>query len=109
MEQNRIKMLKEMLSLYKCKNLSIDILEKIISDKEKNELFWSPDWTKELGKNIINICEEEFKKSFTADIYLDCCMNFIKSIDLFGKYIDEFINFKLNGQRIPYDCDFLIK
>ena len=107
MEQNRIKMLKEISLLYKCKNLNIDILENIYSDKEKNEFFCNPNWTEELGKNIINICEEEYKKLFIIDKYLDYCINFTKSIDLFGKYIDEFLNFKLNGKRIPYDCELI--
>ena len=107
MEQNRIKMLREISLLYKCKNLNIDILENIYSDKEKNEFFCNPNWTEELGKNIINICEEEYKKLFITDKYLDYCINFSKSIDLFGKYIDEFLNFKLNGKRIPYDCELI--
>ena len=107
MEQNRIKMLKEISLLYKCKNLNIDILENIYSDKEKNEFFCNPNWTEELGNTIINICEEEYKKLFIIDKYLDYCINFSKSIDLFGKYIDEFLNFKLNGKRIPYDCELI--
>ena len=107
MEENRIRMLKEISSLYKCKNLSVDILEGVFSNKEKDKIFCNPDCTEELGKNIINICEEEYKKSFIADNVSGYCMNYIKSIDLFGKYIDEFLNFKLNGYKTFYDCELI--
>lgn len=109
MKENRNKMLEQILSLYQCKNLTIDLIEGKLSDKEKDEWFYQPDCTEELGNKIISICQEEYKKSNIADRYIDYGINFNKSIDEFGKYVEEFLNFKLNGQKIPYDCELNVK
>ena len=104
-KENRIKMMKEIKSIYECKNLTIDLIEGQLSDKEKNEWFYQVDCTEDLGNKIINICQEEYKKTNISDRYIDYCINFNRSIDKFGEYINEFLNFKLNGQNIPYDCE----
>ena len=102
---NRKKMLKKIINIYECKNLNIDLLEGQLSPKEKDEWFYQHDCTDELGNKIINICEEEFKKSNIIDNYIGYCIHFNESIDKFGQYVNEFINFNLNGQKIPYDCE----
>ncbi len=102
---NRKKMLRKILDLYECKNLTIDLLEGQLSSKEKDEWFYQHDCTDELGNKIIDICEEEFKKSNVIDNYIGYCVRFNESIDKFGLYVNEFINFNLDGQKIPYDCE----
>ena len=108
-KDNRKKMLKKILSIFECKNLTIDLLESKLSYKEKDEWFYQHDCTEDLGKAIIRICQEEDKKRDIVDKYIDYCIGFNKSIDEFGKFTEEFTNFKLNGERIPYDSDIKIK
>ena len=108
-KDNRKKMLQEILSIFECKNLTIDLLESQLSSKEKDEWFYQHDCTEDLGNKIIRICQEEHKKRDIVDKYIDYCLGFNKSIDEFGKYIEEFTNFKLNGQIIPYDSDIKVK
>ncbi len=107
--ENRKKMLKEILSIYDCKNLSIDLIEGELSDEEKNEWFYQPGCTEQLGNKIVNICEEVCKKISDIDRYLGFCQGFNRSIDEFGQYINEFTNFNLNGVKIPYDCELKVK
>jgi len=97
-EENRKKMIEKILSIYKCKNLSIDL--NILSDKEKYKFFYRDDCTEELGIKIINICQKE--------MIINDLINYNKSIDEFGKYVEEFLGFKLNGQKIPYDCELKV-
>ena len=88
-------MVEKILSIFKCKNLSIDL--NFLSDKEKNEFFYRDDCTEELGIKIINICQKE--------MIINDLINYNKNIDEFGKYVKEFLSFELNGQKIPYDCE----
>ena len=97
-EENRKKMVEKILSIYKCKNLSNDL--NILSDKEKDNFFYRDDYTEELGIKIINICQKE--------IILNDLINYNKNIDEFGKYVEEFLGFELNGQKIPYDCELKV-
>ena len=105
---NRKKMLNEILSIFDCKYLTIDLLESRLSNKEKDEWFYQHDCTEDLGNKIIAICQDELKKRNVVDNYIDYCLGFNRSIDDFGEYVKEFTNFKLNGQKIPYDCDLKI-
>ena len=100
---NRKKMLKKIIDIYECKNLNINLIEGQLSPKEKDEWFYQHDCTDELGNTIISICEEEFKKSNIIDNYIGYCIHFNESIDKFGQYVNEFITFNLNGEKIPYD------
>jgi len=106
---NRKKMLKEILSIYDCKNLNIDLIEGQLSEDEKKEWFYQHGCTEQLGKKIIDICEEVCKKIDDIDRYIDFCLGFNRSIDEIGKYINEFSNFNLNGTKIPYDCELKVK
>ena len=106
--ENRKKMLKEILSIYDCKNLNIDLIEGKLSKEEKDEWFYQHSFTKQLGNKIIDICEEECKKIADIDRYIDFCLGFNRSIDEIGKYINEFINFNLKGVKIPYDCELKV-
>ena len=94
--ENRKKMIEEILQVYDCANLKIDHIEEKLSPKEETGIIY----TDELGHKIIEICEEENEKWVIIDRYLGYC----KSIDEFGKYKDEFLNFSLFGEKIPYDC-----
>ena len=107
--ENRKKMLKEILSIYDCKNLSIDLIEGELSDEEKNEWFYQHDCTEKLGNKIIDICEEVSKKVSDIDRYISFSQGFNRSIDEIGQYINEFTNFNLNGVKIPYDCELKVK
>ena len=95
--ENRKKMIEEILQVYDCANLKIDHIEEKLSPKEETGIIY----TDELGHKIIEICEEENEKWVIIDRYLGYC----KSIDEFGKYKDEFLNFSLFGEKIPYDCN----
>ena len=46
---NRKKLLNQILSIYECKNLTIDLLDGQLSIKEKDELFYQHDCTEALG------------------------------------------------------------
>ena len=104
-KDNRKKMLKQILSIYECKNLTIDLLEGQLSSKERDEWFYQHDCTEALGNKIISICQEEYQKRNIVDNYIEFCQGFIRSIDEFGQYINEFINFEMNKRKIPYDCE----
>ena len=108
-KENRKVMLKKILDIYQCKNLTIDLLEGKLSEKEKDEWFYQHECTDELGNKIINICQEEYKRMNVIDRYIGYCLGFNKSIDLIGDYVKEFINFNLNGIKIPYDCELKVK
>lgn len=108
MKENRRKMLKEILKIYECPNLTIQLIEDKFSDKEKNEWFYLPECTDDLGNKIINICQEEYKKLSIVDRFVNYSKNFVKSIDEFGKYKEEFLNFKINGQIFPYDSEYKV-
>ena len=103
---NRKKMLKEILKVYECPNLTIELIDGKFSSKEKDSWYFDNEVTGELGNKIINICEEEYKKLNIVSRYINYCINFNKSIDEFGKYVNEFLNFKINGEIFPYDCDY---
>ena len=106
---NRKKMLEKILEIYESKHLTIDLLEGQLSNEEKNEWFYQHDCTEKLGNKIIDICHEEYKKRDIADKYIDYCVGFNRSIDDFGRYIDEFTKFELDGIKIPYDCELKVK
>ena len=103
--ENRKKMLKEILKIYECPNLTIELIEGKLSPKEKDSLYFDNEVTGVLRNKIINIYEEEYKK-YEYIKYINYCINFNKSIDEFGKYVNEFLNFKINGEIFPYDCDY---
>ncbi len=103
---NRKKMLKEIMKFYDCPNLTIELIDGKFSPQEKNSWYCDNEVTGELGNKIINICEEEYNKLKVVDKYMNHCINFNKSIDEFGKYVNEFLNFKINGEIFPYDCDY---
>ena len=94
-KDNRKKLLKQILSIYEYKNLTIDLLEGQLSSKEKDELFYQHDCTEALG----------YQKRNIVDNYIEFYQGFIRAIDEFGKYINKFINFEMNKQKIPYDCE----
>ena len=98
-------MVKEIVEIYDCPNLSIKLIEEKLSNKEKDEWFYQHDCTDDLGKKIINICEEEYKKTNIVNKYINYCTKFINSIKQFESYKNEFLNFKLNGEKILYDCE----
>ena len=102
---NRKKMVKEIVEIYDCPNLSIKLIEEKLSNKEKDEWFYQHDCTDDLGKKIINICEEEYKKTNIVNKYINYCTKFINSIKQFESYKNELLNFKLNGEKILYDCE----
>ena len=102
-------MLKEILSIYDCKNLSIELIEGKLSNEEKNEWFYQHDCTEKLGNKIIDICEEVCKKISDIDRFIDICLGFNRAVDEFGQYIIEFTNFNLHGVKIPYDCELKVK
>ena len=103
---NRKKMLKEILKIYECPNLSIELIEGKFSPQERDSWYCDNEVTGELGNKIINICEEEYKKLKVVDKYINYCIKYNKSIDEFGKYVNEFLNFKINDEIFPYDCDY---
>ena len=84
-------------------------MEGQLSNKEKDEWYYQHDCTEALGDKIISICQEEYQKRNIVDNYIEYCQGFIRSIDAFGQYIDEFINFEINKQKIPYDCELKAK
>ena len=53
---NRKKILNEILSIFECKYLTIDLLESRLSNKEKDEWFYQHVCTEDLGNKIIAIC-----------------------------------------------------
>lgn len=106
MKDNRKKMLKEIIQIYECPNLTIQLVEDKFSYKEKDEWFYQPECTDDLGNKIIDICQEEYKKMSIVDRFVEYSKNFVKSIDQFAKYKDEFLNFKIDGQVFPYDCEY---
>ena len=103
-EEKRKNMIQRILSIYDCKRLTIELIENKLLSKEKSEWFSKDEYTEDLGHKIINICEDEKK----IEKYIINCGPFIGVIDEFGKYVNEFLNFRLNGQRIPYDCELNI-
>ena len=104
-KENRMKMLKEIIKIYECPNLTIDLIEGRISDVEKKEWFYQPNCTEELGNKIIKVCENEYKKLNIIKKYIYYCTRYNKSISEFEKYINEFLNFKFRGKKVQYDCD----
>ncbi len=79
--ENRKKMLKEIMKIYKSSNLSFELIEGKFSPQEKNSWYFDNEVTGELGNKIIDICEEEYKKTNIASRYINYCINFNKSID----------------------------
>ena len=108
-KENRKNMMKEILSIYNCENLTIDLLEDKLSDEEQNQWFYQHDCTDALGDKIIKICEEQYKKNDAIKRYIPYCREVVKSIDKFGEYVEDFVNFNLNGIKIPYDCELKVK
>ena len=106
--ENRKKMLNDILDIYNCKNLTIKLVEEKLSNKEKGKMFYQHDCTEDLGNKIINICEEEYKKAHIVNKYIGYCTRLLASIEKFSDYKKEFLNFKLNGEIVPYDCELKI-
>ena len=95
LEENRKKMISEILKIYDCPNLKIELIEKGRGPLDDTQC------TEELGKRTISICEEEYLKWFILEEQLEYC----KSINEFEIYKVKFLNFNLNGENIPYDIE----
>ena len=59
-----------------------------------------------MGKKLIDIYEEEYKKKSEIDKIIIACKEYNDSIDEFIKYKNQFLNMKVNDTYI-YDIDLI--
>ncbi len=97
------------MKIYDCTNLSIELIDRKFSSQERNSWYFDNEVTGELGNKIIDICEYEYKKMNIVNRNINYCINFNKFINEFDKYVNDFLNFKINGEIFPYDCDYYSK
>ena len=69
--------------------------------------FYKTDNTKQFIKQLIEFFDGKYKEIEKNKKYLSQCEKYNESITLFGKYVEEFSNSKLNGEPILYDIDLV--
>ena len=86
-------------------NIDAKIDETIFSNEES--CFYKTKNTKEFITQLINLFAEKYKQLELSKKYYTSCKEYNKSIQLFGKYVEEYSNVKLNNKPVNFDIDFI--
>ena len=100
-ESFRKQILEKIQKIYSEVNIDIELN---ISNFDKNEsMFYKTENTKQFIIKLIDFFDEKYKELYKKK-YCSLCNESIKQ---FEKYVEEFSNFKLNGESILYDIDLI--
>ena len=95
----------------KIKNIYSDVkIEAEINtdvDEENESYFYKIENLKLFITQLISFYADKYKNLELNEKYYSACKEFNKSIEAFGKYVDEFCNCKLNEEQILYDIDLI--
>ena len=104
-QEFREQVLEKIKNIYSEVKIQTEIDNSIFDDSES--WFYKTEKTKDFIKKLIDFFDEKYKKVKKNEKYYSQCEKYNNSIKLFGKYIEEFSNAKLNGQPILYDIDLV--
>ena len=101
----RKEILNKIKNIYSDVNIEAKIDETIFSNEES--WFYKTKNTKEFITQLINLFAEKYKQLELNKKYYTSCKEYNKSIELFGKYVEEYSNVKLNNKPVNFDIDFI--
>ena len=104
-ENFRKEVLKKIKSIYSEVKVETEVDINVFDDNES--WFYKTENTKIFIQKLIDFFDLKYKELEKNQKYYSQCEKYNKSIELFGKYVDEFCNFKLNGEQILYDIDLV--
>lgn len=104
-ENFRKEVLKKIKSIYSEVKVETEVDINVFDDSES--WFYKTENTKIFIQKLIDFFDLKYKELEKNKKYYSQCEKYNKSIELFGKYVDEFSNFKLNGEQILYDIDLV--
>ena len=105
-EEKRKELFEKIKRIYSCVNLNVTLIEQKFSEEERKSWFYKEKYTEKLGQKLIDIYEDEYRKISEIDKITNACREFNDSIEEFHKYIEQFINMKVNDTPI-YDIDLV--
>ena len=105
-EEKRKEMFEKIKTIYSCVDLNSRLIENRFSEEERKSWFYNEKYTEKLGQKLIDIYEEEYKKKSEIDKIVIACREYNDSIDEFTKYMNQFLNMKVNDTHI-YDIDLI--
>ena len=101
----RKEILNKIKNIYSDVNIDAKIDENIFSNEES--WFYKTKNTKEFITQLINLFAEKYKQLELSKKYYTICKEYNTSIQLFGKYVEEYSNVKLNNKPVNFDIDFI--
>ena len=104
-ESFRRDILEKIKKIYSEVKIETEIDNNVFDNNES--WFYKTDNTKQFIKQLIEFFDGKYKEIEKNKKYLSQCEKYNESITLFGKYVEEFSNSKLNGEPILYDIDLV--
>jgi GTPase Era involved in 16S rRNA processing len=104
-ESFRKKVLKKIKNIYSEVQIETEIDNNVFDNNES--WFYKTENTKKFIKKLIDFFDVKYNELEKNRKYYSQCEKYNKSIELFGKYVEEFSNAKINGEPILYDIDLV--
>ena len=104
-ENFRKEILQKIKNIYSEVNVETEINNNVFDNNES--WFYKTENTKQFIKKLIDFFDQKYKELEKNKKYYSQCENYNKSIKVFGEYVEEFCNSKLNGEQILYDIDLV--